>query len=95
MRDQGPGRSDRTDNAQCRQLHSQDNHQPRWEPLTQTEKTGAESTTPPPQELADGELADQLLATVEKLIVEHPELVLRVAEAMGWAVVPPTATASS
>ena len=77
--------------------NSQDNHQPRREPLTQTEKTGAEreSTTPPPQELADGELADQLLATVEKLIVEHPELVLRVAEDLGWAVVPPTATASS
>ncbi|MHB8862746.1 MAG: hypothetical protein ACYC6N_10095 [Pirellulaceae bacterium] len=42
-----------------------------------------------PHELSDDELAEQLLASTEHLLSEHPQLVLRVAEGLGWTVVPP------
>jgi hypothetical protein len=49
----------------------------------------AEQRAPETQELSDNELADQLLASTERLVAEHPERVLQVAEALGWTVHPP------
>jgi hypothetical protein len=46
---------------------------------------------PEARELSDSELADQLLVSAELLLLEHPELVLHVAEGLGWTVVPPGA----
>ena len=54
----------------------------------------SEQYTPDAQELSDGDLADQLLASAERLVSEHPELVLHVAESLGWTVTPPAADAA-
>ena len=44
---------------------------------------------PDPTVLTDADLAQHMLVNVEHLVVEQPELVLRVAEALGWTVTKP------
>ena len=50
----------------------------------------SEEYPPDAQELSD-DSAHQLLASAECLASEHPELVLHVAESLGWTVTPPAA----
>lgn len=54
----------------------------------------SEEHEPDARELSDSDLADQLLASAERLVSDHPELVLHVAESLGWTVVPPGAEAA-
>jgi hypothetical protein len=49
----------------------------------------SEEREPPPQQLDDEALGDELLRRLQQLILENPAIVLQVAQALGWTVIPP------